>query len=675
MMPLPLSARKYLYPGLAATLLGAGLVLIQVETAFAHSHYLEMNLEQLMAIPVYAASKHQQTIREAPSSVTVIRAEEIQRFGYRNFGELLRAVPGFYVSQNRGSTGFVGTRGVNRTTDYGGRFLLQVDGHRLTEPVYGTLPNQQDFPLNLDLIERVEIVRGPGSSLHGSNAFFGIVNVVTRKGKDMDGVEAALSTGSLSTNTARLSYGTETETGVDVLLSGTLYGSSGNSDLYFPEFDSAAGGTDGHARNIDADHAGSMFGRVGYNGLTLTAGHADRKKQIPSGRFNAIFGDPGVTNEERRTYASAEYAKTLASDWEILARGSYDRYYYEGKIPMLSQQGEPFDYRTDIDARWLRAELQASRSFGRHRLTAGGEYSSLYDLNAHLFYEAQGYFLGDRYRTDVEVVNYGLYLQDEFRVNDQLLFNVGVRLDDYDTFGEAINPRLGLIYSPWEKTTFKLLYGRAFRAPTLSEMFYQTGQDSRTINSFLDPEKITTYEVIWEQRIAPWLQTSLSVYHNDLSDIIEFSPNADTIHTYYYVNMGEAIINGMEATLEVGTAKGAKGRLSYAYADVDHEGEATDNSPRHLLKGGLLIPLGSERYTAALEAHYVSSRYDRRGVQAGDYWIVNVNLFAQPLGDSFDLSLGVYNLFDEKYVDPAGSPPFQTEQDGRTARLKLTYRF
>ncbi|NLZ18150.1 MAG: TonB-dependent receptor [Desulfobulbaceae bacterium] len=649
--------------------------MICAEIAFAHSHYLEMDLEQLMAIPVYAASKHQQTIREAPSSITVIRAEEIQRFGYRNFGELLRAVPGFYVSQNRGSTGFVGTRGINRTTDYRARFLVQVDGHRLTDPVYGTLPNQQDFPLDLDLIERVEIVRGPGSSLHGSNAFVGIVNVVTRKGRDMDGVEAALSTGSLSTNTARLSYGTETEAGVDVLLSGTLYGSSGNNDLYFPEFDSAAGGTDGHARNIDADHAGSVFGRVGYKGLTLAAGHADREKQIPSGRYDAIFGDPGVTNWEKRTYVTAEYSQTLASDWEILARGSFDRYFYAGTIPMLSQQGEPFDYKTDIDARWLRAELQASRSFGRHRLTAGGEYHSLYDLDAHLFYETQGYFLGDRYRTDVEIASYGLYLQDEFRLNDKLLFNVGIRLDEYDTFGETINPRLGMIYLPWEKTTFKLLYGRAFRAPVLSELFYQVENDSRNINPFLDPEKITIYEAIWEQRITSWLQTSLSVYHNDISNVIEFSPTADTINTYAYVNMGETTVNGVEATVELGTAKGVRGRLSYAYADVDSDGYVTDNSPRHLLKGGMLIPLGSERYTAALEAHYISSRYDKRGMETGDYWIANINLFARPLGDNLDLSLGVYNLFDEKYVDPASSLPFQTEQDGRTARLKLTYRF
>lgn len=637
-----------------------------------------MGLEQLMAIPVYAASKHKQSTKEAPALVTIVTRDEIQRYGYRNFGELLQSVPGFYVSQNRGSTGFVGTRGINRTTDYGARFLLQVDGHRLTDPVYGTMPNQQDFPLDLDLIERVEIVRGPGSSLYGSNAFFGIINVVTRKGKDMDGVEAALSTGSLSTNSARLSYGTETKGGAEVFLSGSLYGSSGNGDLYFAEFDDPSGGSDGHARGIDADHAGSLFGRVSYKGFSLTTGFAEREKQIPSGRFNAIFGDPTNSNWEKRLFTSAEYSRELPANWELLARASFDRYLYDGSIPMLSQLGEPFDYKTDVDARWLRGELQASRTFAeRHRLTVGGEYQSLYDLNAHLYYVAQGYFVGDRYKTNVSFASYGLFIQDEFRLNEQILINMGLRFDSYDTFGETINPRLGLIYSPWQKTTFKLLYGTAFRAPVLTEMFYQIPGDDRDINSFLDPEKITSYEGIWEQRLTPWLQTTLSLYRNEIKDIIEFSPNADTITTYYYANMGETNINGVEAAIEAGRDQGLRGRLSYAYADVEVENAnlATDNSPKHVVKGKLLVPLGSDRYTAAFEAQYVSSRHDMRGEAAGDYWIGNINLFAQPLGDQLDLSFGVYNVFDEKYFDPASSPPFQTEQDGRTVRFKLTYRF
>lgn len=140
--------------------------------------------------------------------------------------------------------------------------------------------------------------------------------------------------------------------------------------------------------------------------------------------------------------------------------------------------------------------------------------------------------------------------------------------------------------------------------------------------------------------------------------------------------MGETTVKGVEAIVAVGKEQGIRGRFSYAYADVNvqHAGFA-DNSPRHLIKANVLVPLGSDRYTVAVEAQYVSSRLDMVGEQVDAYWISNINLFARPLNDQFDLSFGVYNVFDEKYFDPASSLPFQTEQDGRTVRLKMTYRF
>ncbi|MGI6656677.1 MAG: TonB-dependent receptor plug domain-containing protein [Desulfobulbus sp.] len=665
---------------------GCGIALLLATSLAAHAavpvnkeKYLQMGLEQLMGIPVYAASKHQQSVQEAPSSVTIIHADEIRRYGYRNLGELLRSVPGFYFVQNRGSSGFVGTRGLNRTTDYGARFLLQLDGNRLTEPVYGSMPTLQDFPLDLDLIDRVEIVRGPGSSLHGSNAFFGTVNVITRRGKDVDGLEAALATGSRSTNSGRLTYGTQTKGGAEVLLSGTLYGSSGDRDLYFPEFDVPALGMDGHARNIDSDHAGTLFGRFSYKGLTFMAGHGQRDKQIPSGRFSAIFGDPNNVNEEERTYATVEYADKLPSQWELLARGSLNHYLYEGNIPLQAPWGAPINYKTRIEVHWLNGELQASRTFGqRHRITAGGEYQSLYDVEGRLhFEETNGAFLVDRYKDEQHFTTYAFFLQDEIRLADTLILNAGLRLDHYETFGDTVNPRLGLIFSPQGDTTFKLLYGRAFRAPTISEMFYQVPGDPHSINPYLDAETITTYEGIWEQRLSPSLHTSLSIYRNEIDDIINVLPGIDTITTYAYVNTGKTVVNGVEATIGFGKQQGIRGRLSYAYADAEARGSElfVENSPHHLIKANLITPLGSERYTLGLEAQYVSPRRDCLNNTVDEYWLVNATLFGRPLGEQLDLALSVYNLFDHSYRDPAGSPPVQTEQDDRTFRLKMTYRF
>ena len=165
---------------------------------------------------VYGASKREQRATEAPSSVTVIRADEIRKYGYRTLAELLRSVPGFYVNYDR-NYHYLGMRGFRRPGDYDTRILLLVDGHRVNEnvgdgPAFGT-----QFLLDIDLIDKVEIIRGPGSSLYGSNAVLGVINVITKTGRDISGLELSGEVGSLSTTKGRVTYGDISTTGWNCL--------------------------------------------------------------------------------------------------------------------------------------------------------------------------------------------------------------------------------------------------------------------------------------------------------------------------------------------------------------------------------------------------------------------------------------------------------------------------
>ena len=135
------------------------------------------------AIPqpvVEAASKREQPASEAPSSVSIVTKEDIKQYGYKTLAEILDSVRGLYVTFDRGYHS-VGIRGVNRPGDFGGRLLLNVNGHRFNNPLYDATLVGNDFEIDVDLIERVEVVRGPSASLYGNNAFFGVINVVTRK--------------------------------------------------------------------------------------------------------------------------------------------------------------------------------------------------------------------------------------------------------------------------------------------------------------------------------------------------------------------------------------------------------------------------------------------------------------------------------------------------------------
>ena len=173
------------------------------------ANLLDLSLEDLLKIDidsVYGASKHEQKVTEAPASVTIITSEEIQKYGYRTLADILRNVRGFYVTSDRNYS-FVGVRGFGRPGDYNSRILLLVDGHQLNENIYDAANLGAEFPIDVDLIDRVEVIRGPNSSLYLASAFLGVINIITKRGRDLRNVSASGELASFDTYKGRLSYG------------------------------------------------------------------------------------------------------------------------------------------------------------------------------------------------------------------------------------------------------------------------------------------------------------------------------------------------------------------------------------------------------------------------------------------------------------------------------------
>jgi iron complex outermembrane receptor protein len=273
-----------------------------------------MSLKELMRteIPtVYGATKREQATTEVPASVTVVDADEIRRYGYRTLGELLRSVQGLYVTYDRNYQ-FLGIRGFNRG-DYNSRVLLLVDGHRLNNGLSDGAYIDTAFLLDVDLIEKVEIIRGPGSVLYGNNALFGVINVVTRRGADIHGLEVSGWGGSLETGRGRITYGNKFKNDLEVVLSGSLYESQGQERLFYKEFNSPDF-NNGVAENGDHDRFKSLFGSVAYHGFTLEGGYIWREKGNPTAPFaayGAVFNDPRTSTIDERSYASLKYTNEL----------------------------------------------------------------------------------------------------------------------------------------------------------------------------------------------------------------------------------------------------------------------------------------------------------------------------------------------------------------------------
>jgi len=225
-------------------------------------------IEALLEIEVpkvYGASKYEQKTTEAPSSISLITSDEFKKFGYRTLADALQSLQGFQVSYDR-NYAFLGTRGIN-LGDFNGRVLLLVNGHRVNNNLTDGAFIDTAFILDVDLIDRVEVIRGPGSVLYGNNAFLGVINVVTRTGRQINGAEASFEYGEFDTYKGRFSLGKSFTNGVQLLLSGTIYDSAGPDKLFFKEFRSTP--SHGIARNKDDDSFGSFFGSLSYLDFTL----------------------------------------------------------------------------------------------------------------------------------------------------------------------------------------------------------------------------------------------------------------------------------------------------------------------------------------------------------------------------------------------------------------------
>ncbi len=637
---------------------------------------LDLPIEELRSIQVVTvsgASSYQQKVTEAPSSVSVITADDIQKFGYRTLADILRSVRSFYITNDRNYS-YAGVRGFNRPGDYNTRILLLVDGHRINDNVYDSAEIGTEFMLDVDLIERIEIIRGPGSSLYGSNAFFGVINIITKAGKDVSGVEVSTSAASFDTYYGRATYGRENPSGLKVLLSGSSYGSKGTQNLYYPEFDTPAN-NNGIANNKDGDRFKSAFAKITFQDFTFEGAYGYRKKGVPTASFGTVFNDSANSTIDEHSYLDLAYRHNYGHESSVLARIYYDAYNFTGNYAL---NYPPITVNRDTaTGRWWGGELRYTGIFfEKDKVTVGAEYQDNIRQDQANF-DLVPYYLNFDIKKDSHL--WALYAQDEYRMFDTVLLNIGVRHDYYSTFGGETNPRLALIYSPFDKTTFKLLYGTAFRTPNVYEFFYDDGATQKA-NPDLKPEKITTYELVYEQYLGSYVRSSLSAFRYRIKDLItSITDPADGLFQFENVNRVEA--TGGELEVEGAWPNGMRCRISYTYQKATDmsTGELLTDSPEHLAKINVVLPVYKEWLFADPEVQYTSRRKTSAGNYADDFVVANLTIFGRDLAKGLDASVSVYNLFDKKYGDPTAGPPQQIQdvivQDGRNYRVKLTYRF
>lgn len=276
-----------------------------------------------MSMEVYSASRFNQKATQAPSNVTVLTSADFRAYGWRTLADALRSIRGLYTSNDR-SYSYLGARGFLRSGDLNTRFLLQIDGTRINDPVFDQAQLGGEFPLDLDLVDRIEFVPGPGSSIYGANAFFGVINVITRRAADLEGTRGTLEAGQAGTRSGSATYGWR---GGDAeLLLSASRGLSDGRDLYFPEFE-------GTAQGLDWERISRLYARGQIGEWSVTLLHGARTKGMATASYGQPFNVPGGQTLDRLRLAELGYrSQVLPMHGELTGRLFHGDYHYEGRF-------------------------------------------------------------------------------------------------------------------------------------------------------------------------------------------------------------------------------------------------------------------------------------------------------------------------------------------------------
>jgi vitamin B12 transporter len=575
---------------------------------------------------VVTATKVEALQERIGATVTVITGEEIRAYNYQQLREVLRIVPGVEIQRSGNSVSGLSQiriRGANPN-----QVQVLVDGLRVKSPTSGSLDLSE---LSLDAIDRIEVVRGPQSTLYGADAIGGVVNVITKKG-------AGPAHGSVSFEGGN--YDTFRETaGVQGAYRGFNFNLSGS------RLD-----TDGQFPNDDAERT-SFGGRIGYDfpwkgELSVTGRYARVDVGLPINTAPGLLflPDPNQRQETETYLLGLVYSQRLVDRVGLTAR--------------FGQWGSNLDFKDSpppgalvidsrIENRRIEGELIAAADVAPwDTLTIGAERRS------ELGRETERGSFPSSLREEINTTS--VWGQDEVRILDRLFLAGGVRWDDNDVFGDELTGRASAALVIRE-TGSKLrgAWGTGFRAPTIDDLFFPGFS-----NPALKPETSESWEVGFDQKA--WrnrVRVGVTYFHNRFRDLIQFDGLL-----FIPVNVGRARTEGVEAYLEIDPVDWVTVYANYTFTDTEDldSGLELRRFPRHRWNTGVtLTPV--DPLTLFMQARVVSSHLEDvatrtrnpgyHTIDAGGTWRL---LDRAGHLERLELTARVQNLADERYDEVLG---------------------
>ena len=684
---------------------------------------LTMSLDELVNLDVSLATGTPKPLKLAPAVATVITADDIKRIGAATLDEALQIVSGLTVmpSNFNRMNSVYSIRGIH--TQQNPQVLTLLDGVPIRELVNGSRHNT--FSMSTANIERIEVVKGPGSALYGADAFSGTINIITKKADDLGGVQAGVRTGSFGYTDTWFQYG-DTIKGWDVTFSFDYMRHDGDTsrivdkdlqttlDAAFGTSASLAPGpleTDDRIHDVQFRIANENWGFRFWKW-----GQDDGGEGAGGGQILDPVGIENIDNYlADLTYRKPGIMKNLDMDLRLSYNYSdQDNYlviFPPGAVIPIGTDGNA-DFASPVGptlftdgfigfpgGKQQAENIDLSFTFSglsSHLLRFGGgyEYSAMDAkerknfgpgvLNVLPLPPVQNGTLTDVTGTqfifmdDKDRTNWHLLLQDEWSFAENWELTAGVRYDDYSDFGSTINPRLALVWDTRYNLVTKLLYGRAFRAPSFGELYFINNPLSLG-NEDLEPEIIDTVELAFNYKPTENFYTTLSLFAYEIDGLINYVQDpGQTTKTAQNAYDQEGQGFELEADWLITESLHAHGNFSYQHSENKNNSETIPFAPEMVLYANLhwqLLPEwfldGQYYWIAARERAPEDIRDDIK-----DNDIVNLTIRRTNIGKHWEVALAVRNIFNENVREPSTEVipnDYPMEQRSFWAELRFSY--
>jgi len=615
---------------------------------------------------VVGAAKREQSLGNVASAVTVISADRLRRFGYRTIGEAVAAVAGAYLVDNRLSYS-IGIRGLQIPGDYNTRILVLVDGATINEPWGAFAGLGFDGILGVDEIARIEVIRGPVSSVYGTDAFFGIINIVTRG--------AAEAPRAWARATGQTINGVQTSAGfaaggVDRQVRGAVHFLNRFGESGLPTVDGIAPQSYGdHARAFNAGVVGA------YGGSFAQVRAVRYVRESPFAPYDTPMDGPAYEQIDNQLVVEGGHARELSKRLSAAARVFANLYHYSDSTPPADPTLGYLD--TEGTAQVYGGELRGRYELVRDRLgvTAGAEAS--HDRTRSGAVERGGAAEPIDLPANFNVV--GVYAELDAQPAAWLGFTGGLRFDYNSVFEDRLSPRAALFLSRSDRYGAKLLYAQGFRNPSAYEAYFEDGSDFKRPDA-LGAETIRSYEAVLWARPRPGLSVRLSGFDWDARRIIETQTIFDAgVPKLQFQNVTRYASRGAEAEASYRDSRGWYAFAGAAVARVGTEDEdgalvfgEVVNAPVVTAGAGVSTPRLFGVAHLSTEAILIGERPTRPDIVTEEAsprspaWVGwHVIAYAPKLG-GFDVTLGVRNVLGRRDLMPTPEDYDRTYSETRT---------